>query len=378
MVVAPRASVLFLAFSIAAGSQAQSSLEEAKRAYFEGRFEASLRSLEALLGTLSDPTELRDAAFFAGLDQLALGDQQRGRSYFESAVRHDPSFEPAEDLFNPKLIALFRDVRSSLVGRLLVESTPPGAEVFIGGQMVGKTPYQGASLSGEQLVRVQLAGHTTEERRVRVRAGDDTNLMVELRSAESASSPSSTSSPSSSSSQSSPPPSGGGGVSGKTIGILAGAGGGAAAALALASGGGNSGSSTTTPTPSVSRAAYSVSITPSTVSAQPSSDPGFDWLIRFTVNLMESNGLGGNVDFVNVTLRDAVTGSTTSAVNFGAHDVISDAGTNRIEAKSQLQIPIGIVYNFPRGNSTGSLSVDMQVTDDRGNVQRLSANANIR
>jgi hypothetical protein len=366
-------AVVLFALTLSSGASAQSSLEEAKRAYFEGRFEASLRSLEALLRSLSDPAELRDAAFFAGLNQLALGNEREGRSYFESAVRHDPGFEPPEDLFNPSVIGLYRDVRSSLVGSLQVESTPAGAEVFVGGRMVGKTPYRGPLLSGEQLVRLELAGHSTEERRVRVRPGDDESLTVQLRPlATTSTAPAATTSTS-----------GGGGGSGKTIGIVAGAGGGAAALLALAGGGGESSSpsrtATTTSAPvAASRASYSISITPSPIPAQPSTEPDFDWLIRFTVTIVESSGLGGNVDFVNAVLRDGATGAILPGVNFGAQDVISRAGTNRVEARSQLQIPLGVVYNVSGGSSAGTLTVDAQLTDDRGNVQRLSANALIR
>lgn len=80
----------------------------------------------------------------------------------------------------------------------------------------------------------------------------------------------------------------------------------------------------------------------------------------------------------NVVLRDAATGGQTTPVNFGAGDIIDLAGTNRVEASGRLEVPIGVVSNFGSGGSAGAAVLDIQVTDDRGNRQRLSANVTFR
>lgn len=366
--VTSTAALLLLFAGIAAALQ--SPLDDGKRAYLEGRFEDSMGLLQPLLQTASEAGELREITFFLGLNQLALGNPSEGEAMFQSAVRHDPQFEPGESLFSPDIVNAYAGVRSGLVGRLTVDSTPSGATVTLGGVAVGATPYQGAALSGEQMVGISFAGYASEQRSVNVSAGEDTSVTVTLQA--SGTTASRTGSAEETSSE-------GGGGSGKTIAIVAGAGGAAALGLAAASGGGDSSPTVTTPVAPVaaSRGVFSAAINPSTINSAPSSNPNFPFEADFTVVITESAGLGGNVDFINVTLTNS-SGASTSAINFGAGDIISRAGSNRVESRSQGQFPLGVVYRFTTGQSSGSLSVSIQVTDDRGNQSRLSASANLR
>ena len=366
--------------SLNAPASAQTGLEAAKRAYFEGRFEESVRLLEPLQATASDRDTRREVAFFLGLNRFALGEEERGRSHFESAVRHDPTYEPPEELFNPTVVGQFASVRSTLVGRLVVESTPGGASVRVGADELGVTPLQVTVLAGPQLVQLSLDGFLDEENRVDVRAGEDSNLTVTLRPANATASgggggggaPQTTTSSGSG---------GGGGISGTTIGIIAGAG--AAAGVGVALAGGESedpsddfipGGGGTQP----SSASFSVAIVPSPLTARPSGDPDFEWLIEFNVVIQESNGVGGNADFVDVKLRSGRSGNLTDAVNFGAGEIMRRAGTNQIAPRGRIEIPIGIVYRFSGGTSSGDAVVEVQLTDARGNRTIGTAQAPIR
>ena len=68
------ASALALQPSLAGSAQSgASAIESARRAYWEGRFEASLNELQLLLPSLTAKPELRDAYFLIGLNQLAFG-----------------------------------------------------------------------------------------------------------------------------------------------------------------------------------------------------------------------------------------------------------------------------------------------------------------
>lgn len=367
--------VLFFVVPVASTAMGQSGLEEGKRAYFEGRFEDSIRSLEPELQSLTEPSQLREVAFFLGLSHSALGNKDQSEQYFQSSVRHDPSFQPGSDIFSPDIVSAYGSVRSAMVGRLRVESEPAGADVFVSGTEIGQTPFEGAALQGEQLVRVAMDGYANEERTVNVRPGEDTSVSVELQSRRTASSPAA-----GSASQTADT---GGGGNGKTIGILAGVGGGVAVLAAVAGGGDDSGTSSTNTggtggtNQTVTRGVFAANVTPSPVVAETSTGSGFQFVARFTVNITESAGLGGNVDFINVTLTSN-TGASTSAVNFGASDVISRAGSNRVEARSRLQVPVGVVYTFSTRRSNGSISIEIQVTDDRGNSSRVTATANLQ
>jgi hypothetical protein len=155
-------------------------IESARRAYWEGRFKQSIEQLEPLIEKLNDGADLREAAFLLGLSHLALGDEQRGRTYFASAVRQNPSFIPSEDLYTHAIVRTYSDVRKGMVGRLVVTSVPVGARVFISGRTLGATPYEGVVVSGTQSVKVELKGYTGQVRRVPIEPGRSASVKFEL------------------------------------------------------------------------------------------------------------------------------------------------------------------------------------------------------
>lgn len=55
-----------------------------------------------------------------------------------------------------------------LASTLEVESTPPGATVFVDGEKVGVTPYSGQVLPGERVIKVETASHMPFEKKVEV------------------------------------------------------------------------------------------------------------------------------------------------------------------------------------------------------------------
>ena len=67
-----------------------------------------------------------------------------------------------------------------LPGRVLVLSSPIGAEVFFDGQSVGVTPLQLELPAGEALLRVEMDGHEPGERQLEVLPDQDHRLNVSL------------------------------------------------------------------------------------------------------------------------------------------------------------------------------------------------------
>jgi hypothetical protein len=155
-------------------------IDKARQAYWEGRFESAIADLEPLLGKLKDPRSLRDAAFLLGLNYLALGNQSKGEDYFTETVIFDPDFTPSKDIYPPDIIETYRAVRARAMGNIIVQSTPSGATVHMGGHSVGTTPYRGSTTTGEHTVRVELQGYSGQARKVRVVAGETQNLHFEL------------------------------------------------------------------------------------------------------------------------------------------------------------------------------------------------------
>ena len=96
---------------LSAGGSDVASIENARKAYWEGRFEASLAELQRLLPSLTSKPEIRDARFLVGLNELAFEKRDEARESFRAAVEADPSFVPSEELYPPDVVSLYRDVR---------------------------------------------------------------------------------------------------------------------------------------------------------------------------------------------------------------------------------------------------------------------------
>ncbi len=115
------------------------------------------------------------------------------------------------------------------------------------------------------------------------------------------------------------------------------------------------------PTGPSTQAAITVSVSPDPGMSEASSDPGFDWSVDFTVTIRETAGTGVAVDFVRVRSGDVT-------IDFDAPDVIAAAGTNQIGGRGSLAVPLGIVYSAESGGREIDANIEVQCTDNQGNV----------
>lgn len=91
------------------------------------------------------------------------------------------------------------------------------------------------------------------------------------------------------------------------------------------------------------------------------------------VTVAESAGLGGNIDFINVTLRNATTGVEPNTLNYGADEIARRAGgTNHVQGSGSLTVKdIGALYTLALGGRQATMTIAVQVTDDRANRSNL-------
>ncbi len=75
---------------------------------------------------------------------------------------------------------LIIDAQSRPRGTLSVVSTPPGAEIYAGERLLGRTPYQGTAWAGTLALRVSLKGYDSEEQRVLIFDRQTSSLKVAL------------------------------------------------------------------------------------------------------------------------------------------------------------------------------------------------------
>ena len=157
-----------------------------------------------------------------------------------------------------------------------------------------------------------------------------------------------------------------------------------AAGLFIFAGCGGGGGGSTAPTapapapPPAARAVVTLDITPASPVAQPTGDPMFPWRVSWTLTLRETAGLGGNVNFVDVSFVNSFGFQVPNALNYGASEIIQRAGTNHIAARGQLQVPLSMVYRADGfGGRTITLTNAVSFTDDRGNSMMLGATATV-
>lgn len=152
--------------------------------------------------------------------------------------------------------------------------------------------------------------------------------------------------------------------------------------LTLPACGGNSnpGAPTPTPTPAPTQAVVVATVTPTPVVAVPISQratfcaPNPDWqfVAAWTTTVRETAGLGGNVNFINVTAQNALGFALFGPINFDANYVIRRAGTNHVSGGGQITLSdMGMCYFLNTGLSSLHVVQVVNFTDDRGNVMNI-------
>jgi hypothetical protein len=120
----------------------------------------------------------------------------------------------------------------------------------------------------------------------------------------------------------------------------------------------------------VLRAAIALSVTPSPLVPITSLPPLYT--IRYTVKISEVNGLGGELQFINGTVFDNVSGITVGFNNYDASDIVVFVGTKRIDANQSRDVQQEISYQLPLNSNQAVLTINVQFKDDRGNFVNQS------
>lgn len=134
------------------------------------------------------------------------------------------------------------------------------------------------------------------------------------------------------------------------------------------------GPTTPAPSPSPGTAALSIAVAPDPLKILwvcPVSDTYCYGSLDSTVTVTETAGVGGRVDNVDFTVRDALLGIELTTLHLSSEDIKAKAGTNRIEPSGKLAVrPIVEGYpvrsNIPRPSL--NIDISVQVTDDKDNV----------
>jgi len=125
--------------------------------------------------------------------------------------------------------------------------------------------------------------------------------------------------------------------------------------------------------PGSSTATVNVAVRPSPITAtrcnpqcpSQSGSGSFAFSVDMTIDVQNAASVGATVN--SITLTATADSTTFAPLTFSSDDIRRQAGTTHVDGKATLSIPLTIVYNTPSGRANLSVSVSVQMTDDRSN-----------
>jgi len=118
---------------------------------------------------------------------------------------------------------------------------------------------------------------------------------------------------------------------------------------------------------------FNLSVRPSPITATrcnpqctgESGSGSFAFSMDMTLDVQDSASVGATVN--SITLNATADSTTFAPLTFSSDDIRRQAGTTHVDGRATLSIPLTIVYNTPSGKANLSVSVSLQLTDDRSN-----------
>lgn len=164
-------------------------LETAQTQFYAGTLDKSLEGLTAALAGIArlspraEPWKLlHRALMLQAMVQKAAGRTAASTDAQKRILRLEPQFKLDADYYTPATIQGFEALRKEVVkakkAKLTIASTPSGAQVFLDGAPVGKTPFAGEFPQGDY--RLQLAAGDRFSFVRDVKLGRDEAIQVDL------------------------------------------------------------------------------------------------------------------------------------------------------------------------------------------------------
>jgi hypothetical protein len=124
------------------------------------------------------------------------------------------------------------------------------------------------------------------------------------------------------------------------------------------------------------RAVVQITVEPNPVVATQSTLTGAV-SASYKVTLTETNGLGGEIVFVNGSVFDPTTGALVAINYYDSKDMVVFVGKSRIEALETISLTQTANYTLPDLSKAAKLTIAIQLKDDRSNLVNASTLVNI-
>jgi hypothetical protein len=125
-----------------------------------------------------------------------------------------------------------------------------------------------------------------------------------------------------------------------------------------------------------SRASLVVTVDPNPVIASQNTIGSSSASYKITIT--ETNGLGGEFEFINGSVFDPTTGALVALNYYDSSDLQVFVGTKRIEALGTLSFTQTASYTLPSLAKAATLTVTTQLKDDKGSLVQASLLVNIQ
>jgi hypothetical protein len=161
-------------------------LAEAKRLFETLDYEQTLVRLDTLVSQVdarrSDPAVARvlaDALELRARTHYGLGHADQARDDFRALFALDPAYTLGEAV-SPRVVTLFKQVRTEVIGRLMLQIDPPDAAVRIDGRQVASPGEPVDVIAGPHVLGILRPGFRPETRDIIVDAARTTELAVKM------------------------------------------------------------------------------------------------------------------------------------------------------------------------------------------------------
>ena len=160
--------------AITARKKIRAALSKAKRLINEGEIDGAEEDLRSVMGEFPKAAaamdrcgEICDAIIHLAGIEFLKGEEATARSAISDVLAMDPNFRFDGAAFDKAFMLIYRELKLKMetngrLGMLTVESTPPGARVFVDGIERGFSPVSMESIPvGKHFIRVERAGYIT-------------------------------------------------------------------------------------------------------------------------------------------------------------------------------------------------------------------------
>ena len=172
----------FLSPSVVWAEDGKALVDRGRILYQRGEFQEAYNNLKNSLSVLSDSKDKAEAYLLMGVVHLAQDNSELAKEEFVTAVELNPERVLAPRNFRPGVIKLYNQARSSILGSIIIQTTPSDAWIYIDGVRKGLSPLPVDNiLAGVHKLKVVKENYGIENRNINVNPSERTEFFLELK-----------------------------------------------------------------------------------------------------------------------------------------------------------------------------------------------------